>query len=160
MSILFLDIDGVLNSTPKDRDPKAWFKREADFEPDLVARLNRVLKATRCDVVISSSWRYLVRNVMMTPAGFERLLNSHGVRLHGTLLGVTGPDVTGEDDERGRQIHEWRQDRFSESYQTNYAIVDDMQGGFEGMPIVRTAGAEGLSDANVEQLIELLGERK
>ena len=58
---LFLDIDGVLNHDE-------WFKSEhyrkhqenwekSMFDPECVARVNRILEATGAKLVVSSSWR-------------------------------------------------------------------------------------------------------
>lgn len=58
--VLFLDFDGVLN-TP------AWCRAKAkcmpppaagtEFEPSMVAELNRILAACDLGIVVSSSWR-------------------------------------------------------------------------------------------------------
>ena len=64
--VVFLDIDGVLNSkqwyahdaasheviSPTDR--KLW---EHSIDPDCVRRLNRILQQTGAVVIVSSSWR-------------------------------------------------------------------------------------------------------
>mgnify|MGYP001563591591 CR=1 FL=1 len=52
--ILFLDIDGVLNSTTCAQR----FKTFDTFGPENVAALNRILELTGADIVISSTWRY------------------------------------------------------------------------------------------------------
>jgi hypothetical protein len=55
--VLFLDIDGVLNS---EEWMRAGHMKDIDrdaFSPELCARLERVIQATGCDIVISSSWR-------------------------------------------------------------------------------------------------------
>jgi hypothetical protein len=54
MKVIFLDIDGVLN-TSKNRNPR---KLPYVVERRLVNRLKRVLAKTRAKVVISSTWRY------------------------------------------------------------------------------------------------------
>ena len=53
MKVVFLDIDGVLNS---DKTPNP---REFPYIVDrkLLARFNKLLKRTRAKVVLSSSWR-------------------------------------------------------------------------------------------------------
>jgi hypothetical protein len=53
MKIIFLDIDGVLNCD-NTRNPR---KFPYVIDPRLLARLKRLLKATRAKVVLSSSWR-------------------------------------------------------------------------------------------------------
>lgn len=58
MSILFLDIDGVLNSTSywRDNGPLPMGKAGA-LDPEAIARLNTIICETGCRVVLSSSWR-------------------------------------------------------------------------------------------------------
>lgn len=148
--VLFLDIDGVLNGHEFDRAAES-----STIRPACVKRLNRVLRETRCAVVISSAWRYMVLGGGMTLMGFGYMLRTHGVAIVGGLLGTTGRDTQTEDpNERGRQIKAWLAEH---PEVTRYAVVDDMQLGFEGMPIVRTNGAEGLTDNDADKLIELLG---
>lgn len=61
MKIIFLDIDGVLNSA-------FWYEKrfkesldipypDSEFDPETIQRLNRIIKNTKAKVVISSSWR-------------------------------------------------------------------------------------------------------
>src|SRR4051812_18579144 len=54
MKILFLDVDGVLNRVgTKERCPNGCI----GVEPDLCARLERVVSSTGCSIVLSSTWR-------------------------------------------------------------------------------------------------------
>lgn len=77
--VLFLDIDGVLNSA-------RWFsvraggdnrdgltREEYQIDPDAVAILNRILGATGAHVVVSSTWRLL-----HTPTAIHRILRRRG----------------------------------------------------------------------------------
>jgi hypothetical protein len=147
--VLFLDMDGVLNGHDHDEGAESNTLR-----PDCVARLNRVLAETGCSVVMSSAWRYMVLNGAMTLSGFGYMLRTHGIRVPGRLIGTTGRDTQTEDpDERGRQIKAWLAEH---PEVTRYAVVDDMALGFEGMPVVRTDGARGLTDADADALIALL----
>ena len=60
MKVIFLDIDGVLNTgwwytqmdrnTPKDKYGYA-------FDPNSVANLKKIIDETGADIVISSSWK-------------------------------------------------------------------------------------------------------
>ena len=63
---LFLDLDGVLNTT----EYQAYlFKNQLDrsdeygelFDPQAVAQLERVIVATNARIVISSSWKEMFR---------------------------------------------------------------------------------------------------
>jgi len=60
--ILFLDIDGVLNSAAyyaAHPEIDKWeYLDKHDIDPDAIAQLNRIVDATGCEIVISSGWRY------------------------------------------------------------------------------------------------------
>ncbi len=52
MKILFLEIDGVLNTK------RTWIQREF-FEDECIASLNHIIKACDPEIVIASEWRRL-----------------------------------------------------------------------------------------------------
>src|ERR1700709_1279552 len=54
MKVIFLDIDGVLNST-HTANPRSF---PYIVDPELVTRLKDVLAKTGAEVVLSSTWRY------------------------------------------------------------------------------------------------------
>lgn len=62
--IIFLDFDGVLNTEHYQNllhyQGKAWQDEHgAFFDPEAVMQLKRIIDATRADIVIESSWKYL-----------------------------------------------------------------------------------------------------
>ncbi len=153
-AVLFLDIDGVLNG--HEFDAKA---ESAGLRRDCVDRLNRVLDETGCEVVLSSAWRYMVLGGAMTLSGFGYLLRTHGVRnLGARLVGTTGHDTQTEDPtERGRLVVAWL---MGQCGVMRAVVVDDMAVCGEGsahIPLVQTDGKTGLTDADVDRLIALLG---
>lgn len=164
MKPLFLDIDGVLNG--HEFDPAVMC---GQIHPDKVARLNRVLVATDCRIVLSSAWRYLVHRGEMNLRGMEWLLRSHGV-LADRLVGITRADLMirvvydgqpatwPHTNERGHQISDWLMGDNRWTCQP-YAVVDDMDLGISeaGHPFVMTDGKVGLTVADADRLIELLG---
>lgn len=53
MRILFLDIDGVANcSSTKER-----FRGFIGIDPEKAAIIKEIIQATRCTVILSSTWR-------------------------------------------------------------------------------------------------------
>lgn len=65
--VVFLDIDGVLNSVRyvKARGPRGELANDLEYwdlniDPEAVASLNEIVKASGADVVISSSWRRML----------------------------------------------------------------------------------------------------
>lgn len=128
--IIFLDIDGVLNTkwwytqmdrnTPKDKYGYA-------FDPRAVANLKRIVEETEADIVISSSWKFM---------GLDELRAMWKERgLPGSIIDVTPNgmcdevlltadlDNMGVTRCRGNEIKEWL---MQNSGVTHYAILDDM----------------------------------
>lgn len=149
--VLFLDIDGVMNGG--EYDPEV---QSSTFRADCVKRLNRVLDSTNCVVVLSSAWRYMVLEGAMTLSGFSYLMRTHGVKIADRLIGTTGRDTQVEDrTERGRQVKAWLAEH---PEVTCYAVVDDLDVGFDGLNFVQTDG-NGLTDVHVDALVGLLRAR-
>ena len=128
--IIFLDIDGVLNTQDwhsrmtKDtpRDEFGWA-----FDPVAVENLGHVVKETGASIIISSSWKFL---------GLAKLREMWKIRnLPGTILDITPNTVSDEVllnanlDEmelgvcRGNEIKEWLSRHKGEV--SNYVIIDD-----------------------------------
>lgn len=161
-AVLFLDIDGVLNA--HDFCPLA---RSGPIHRDKMDRLNWVLSGSGAVVVLSSAWRYIVHRGEATVAGIDWLLRSHGLHA-GRLVGITRPDtlvsrvvtwdgstVWPQTDERGSQIRDWLA---AHPQYRRYAAVDDLDLGITaaGVPLVKTDGAVGLTDADALALRALL----
>jgi hypothetical protein len=53
VKVLFLDIDGVVNT----KRTKGNFQGVMGIDPPLAARVQRIIQNTRCEIVVSSSWR-------------------------------------------------------------------------------------------------------
>lgn len=129
--ILFLDIDGVLNT-------KFWYsKMDEDtprnkwgyvFDPMSVANLKRIVDETGAEIVISSSWKCV---------GLHELRKMWKARkLPGRIIDIT-PDIMTDEDildidldlidpgkGRGDEIKKWLSRH--EKQVSHYAIIDDM----------------------------------
>lgn len=150
-SVLFLDMDGVLN--------RLEFNEAAGSHgtnPENVAHLNEVLsRIPECRLVISSSWRYMVLNASMTLKGFEYLLQTHGVYATQRVIDVTVADeVTPL---RGDQIRAW----VEQHSPRRWAAVDDSPCSSLialAPRFVMTDPLNGLTSADAERLIGLLSD--
>ena len=147
MKVIFLDIDGVLNAGDFDADAES-----SSIDRRAVGRLKRVLRDTGAQIVLSSSWRYMVLEGAMTLSGFEYLLRTHGMP-KGCLLDCTCADeMTGD---RGAQIRRWvAEHRPLEQW----AVLDDVELalGDEGWRHVRPRRDQGLSEDDAAALVRIL----
>lgn len=161
--VLFLDIDGVLNGHEKHPDSPY-----TTIRPDCVQRLNRVLKETGCNLVISSAWRYMLlktkihKKPAMTLLGFQYMLHTHGVVFNANgsaVIGFTCADEAIPD--RGPQILDWLAAEGGKV--ESWAVVDDdpmeIELGEHAGRLVRTDGRYGLQKRDEKKLIQLLNER-
>jgi hypothetical protein len=148
LNIVFLDIDGVLNSV----DLRSALAESSSLDPRPVACLNRILRETGARLVLSSSWRYLILGGAMTLSGFEYLLRTHGVAKD-CLAGHTCPDE--DTAERGAQIRRWLDEHGPVAA---WAALDDMplELGADSWRHVQTDRRVGLSDADATSVIRIL----
>lgn len=156
--VIFLDLDGVANS--HKRHPNSPY---CGIDPACMARLNRILEATEADIVISSSWRYLVLGGAMTLAGFTYMLQTHGLSPDARIIGTTradpDPPPLNEDGwrERAKQIREY----VAEHKVGSWIAIDDAPLALPPRRFVQTRGDCGLRERDVELAIRLLkGERE
>lgn len=155
VTIIFLDIDGVLND--HTADPIA---ESATLLPRCVEQLNRIIDATDCRIVLVSAWRYMVSNAAITLHGFEYLLRTHLIHAKGRLIGMTRSDWESsgiQSSERGRQVQEWL-DQHHASGIGRYVAIDDLDLGYSefGIPLVDTDGRVGLTEVEADKVIAIL----
>ena len=176
MNIVFLDMDGVLNSEaylrkldaqhralghedptrPKSEMTCACYHLRQQIDRDAVARLNWIIAETGAKVVISSSWRKLFE-----PAEMHSLLAEHG--FVGEIIGET---PRGDEEElrgtyghpehyyRGYEIDFWLRQHPEVN---RFVILDD--GSDMVMHVhrlVQTDAQEGLLDEHAELAIAML----
>lgn len=148
--ILFLDVDGVLN-TDRLLTVEAGTYALCD---ERIAMLNAMLEAVGAKVVLSSSWRRSKDHVAF--------LEEHNALKHKHEDWCTGEEPCRDLDtgvylpnERGREVKEWLS-RHPEV--TQYAIVDDLEMFLpEQMRyFVRTSPSFGLGKKHVRILTRLL----
>lgn len=167
IKVLFLDIDGVLNTewwytqldknTPKDKYGYA-------FDPNSVANLKKILDETGAVIVISSSWKSF---------GFVELEEMWSNRsLPGRIIDITPNSISDqmlldanlEEIElipiRGFEIKEWIETKGKGV--SNYAIIDDMNNILpeQYSHFVEINSAIGITNDNAERAISILNNQK
>lgn len=139
--VVFLDIDGVLNSVASRKRYPAGDERKF-IDPDAVKRLNAIAEATGCVFVLSSMWRVgagLVRTrEMLAAAGFT-----------GKIVDET-PLLFRE---RRDEIADWIE---AEHAGGPIAILDDEEVGDLAPRLVRTDFETGLLDEHVHRVVALI----
>lgn len=132
--VLFLDIDGVLNSN-KSIDLAIY------LEPGRIKLLNNIIEQTKCEVVISSTWR-----LENGPLQLEKLLTQAGYKWY--ILGYT-PTIP--DRERGTEIKVW----LARHPTQKFVILDDNDDMGNLFPyLVKTTSDEGLTEAKAQEVIK------
>lgn len=167
MRVLFLDIDGVLNSA-------TYYRSLADgrndglhmkpfdvsqLDPTAVSRLERVVTTTNCEIVISSAWR-----IAMSLGQIARDLRAAGLR-KGSERIIDKTPVVFEKYSRGKEIALWLAEHRMRPHISSRPIVhaivdDDFDAGLgeNNKRFVRTRFEDGLLDEHADKLIELLME--
>ena len=166
--IVFLDIDGVLNS--EEWANKCFNKLvnddicDSDIDPDAINRLIKFLDDTNTKIVLSSFWRSL--NTKSTILEFSTFNHELLKNLIPYIIGVTPRFY--EYRKRGNEIKYWM-DMLSTDYNTlvkrgyilenvelskdyRYVIVDDDSDMLEGQNFVQTDFQIGLTDEDVNNM--------
>lgn len=133
MKVLFLDVDGVLNSRSTTN-----FSDLYPIDPYMAFLVGRIQLQTDCEVVLSSSWRN-------HPEGVENV-SKRVVK----LLDKT-PNI---DSFRGNEVKAWLDEHPEVE---NYAILDDDGNFHPDQHLFQTTFETGLTDEIAEKVIEHLG---
>lgn len=176
MKIIFLDIDGVLNShrsmlakvgpspkppvsggpfTSNQLDVEIFGRRQAaSIDPVAVQLLNRVIKATGAKLVISSTHRFIAKSA----GGFDNDLLRQYIKHFGINGEVIGATPILNDVPRGEEIQAWLNS--SQIPVEGFIIIDDDDDMLESqLPFfVKTDARVALTVENVEAAVQLLGE--
>lgn len=155
--VLFLDIDGVLNSDESFTIYRAELKaKNKRWDPmhvskELVSRLSRLLDALPdVEVVISSAWRHY-----MSVEEIRSFLSRNGLKRHDAIVGETPKFSL---DRRGEEIERWIEMNCGTLSGLTFAVVDDNSVGQMSYRCVYTNDIVGLTDADVDALIDMLEE--
>lgn len=151
--IIFLDIDGVLNSASYQmlmvqNDCTIEDKYGHLFDPECVKQLGRIIDATGAQIVISSDWKDTLGLDGLREMWRER-------KLPGAIIDVT-PTFSSH---RGDEIERWLENTDEVN---SYAIIDDMPGAnfnsSQQIHLVRTDGYLGITPKIAEKIIKILQE--
>lgn len=155
MRVIFLDIDGVLNSAAYDRG-----KRELDgnIDPTRLPLLRRIADEGGAEIVLSSTWRhYWDRDpdeCTRVGAELDRVFREAGLAIYGKT-----PTLEGRVDAvRPHEIRAWLVDHPDVE---SFVIIDDILFGWGDLQdrVVRTSyySGHGLEADHVFEALRILG---
>ena len=156
MKVIFLDVDGVLNSDEYfDRIQNLDIEGiESEIDINKVKLLKKAVDTTGAKVVLSSSWRY-TKNAL----ALKKLLADYGIHITDSTPVV--------EHKGGLEIRKWLENNNNVE---NFVILDDEV--FDSYDSALTENlvkisieketdiGEGLLPENVEKIIERLGRKK
>ena len=119
MKIIFLDFDGVMDTVYYDHVLSKEGKPGSDkygvvFDPNCIKNLKHIIDETGADIVVSSSWKYL-----MSYQDFQEMWEARG--LPGFVTDVTPEPANRR--KRGDEIDAWLDECRTEC---QYVIIDDL----------------------------------
>lgn len=148
-AVVFLDVDGVINSgrwlhTPRHRESRCD-RMVREIDPVGVGYLNQLLDRSGAKVVISSSWRMMANGDHKL---FEEELRHRG--FIGEVIGLT--PIIGYP--RGNEIQAWID---ATEFAGQFVILDDMDDMLHLTPwLVRTDPRVGIQQPDVDRALEIL----
>jgi len=150
--VIVIDVDGVLRPTRAQGE-------ESGIDPDCCACLARIVRSG-CEIVLSSSWRYsgFRRRSIFGQCVFDAcrsfLRLGDAIAIVGNIVGATRLDKSPREP-RHLAILDW----VAEHKPEQWVAIDDLDD-IRKLPDghwVQTDGAVGLTDADADMVIELLG---
>lgn len=150
MKVLFLDIDGVLNSVYGVAPSDGPIMKEGKLR-----RVRRIVEETGAVVVLISSWRFHwdKKEEKRTAVGkkLHEVLLSHGIEI--------ASKTPSHRDGREEEIWTWLG---LHPETKNFVVLDDafLEADFLEGRVVKTASFRGLSESDAKRAIEILGKKE
>jgi hypothetical protein len=157
MKVIFLDIDGVLNSGKWVKHLAGGFDDPINqMDPAAVMRLNAITDATGAVIVVSSTWRLAFLKQANALCMLQRCMRAY--KLTGEVIGMTGVASGTNKTRRGNEIQGWL-DQNTIAIE-KFVIIDvDSDMGHLIQHRVLTKFETGLQDEHVETIIGILGKK-
>jgi len=155
MKIIFLDIDGVLNTSEYMGSIQGSEEEMKAIDPQAVKILNDLITDTGAKVVITSTWR---RFVPFTEICYT--LENKGLTNINSIIGMTRyllpRKMSMPSTPRGKEIQEWINGFGSENI-TKFVIIDDDSDMVHLMPnLIKINNKVGLTVQNADRAREKL----
>ena len=162
-SVIFLDIDGVLNSKFWDDEHQKEISDGKLVDVDKIRLLATLVKETEAKIILHSGWRFWfdqdLKPLRHEAQYFADVMAKEGLKVDGTT-----PDLTTEEIRRTKkfslvkadEILKWLDDNSSF---TKWVVLDDLDLHNEEVARhqVKTDPEVGLTEKDLERAFEILG---
>lgn len=168
--LIFLDVDGVLNSTrtacafdgygfPPANDATDLMRSDLRLDPVAVGLVRRLVESVGASIVISSTWR-----LGSTPEVFRRIFKAYGwanapvIDMTPNLAFVAPSERKGDPfdrKQRGEEVRAWLEENRPDRLPP-YVILDDFTDFYDDQPLVLTNPDIGLSFKDYQQALGIL----
>lgn len=145
MSLIFLDIDGVLNSEktailyggfPFGFSPD----EKAKFDWQAIGLVRKICKTIDAHIILSSSWRKIHDYQVV------------GKELDLPIIGRTPDSIYGF---RGGEVKQFLEENYPNI--EGYVIIDDESDFYPDQPLVKTNGKEGFGFTDADKVMKIFG---
>ncbi|WP_027207955.1 HAD domain-containing protein [Butyrivibrio fibrisolvens] len=160
-NVIFLDVDGVLNSKFWDNEHQREISNGKYIDSEAVKLLGSLVKRTNAKIILHSGWRFWFDETMKplrTEADFlANTMKEAGI----TIAGVT-PDLTTEEIRKTKKFSLVKADEIllwlKDNPSANWVVLDDLE--LHNSEIekhqVKTDAEVGLTTKDVEKAITIL----
>ena len=155
IKVIFLDIDGVLNSYDWRLKNKERGNEIKCLDDNAIKILGKIVKASGAKIVLSSSWRTKGPDDI-----YMQILRSKFEKFSITILGNTGRSK--KKMHRGWEIREWLKDNKHLYNITSFVILDDDASDIANQKktllpyYVKTSFKDGLKESHVDKILHVL----
>lgn len=170
MLVLFLDIDGVINSEESYRVREEYHQKHNEWisplDEEVVKRIAKIVSITGAKVVLSSTrrfdWKDGSENLEVDESKYlQSLFDKYDIE----IIGIT-PKIAKSDDEH-EEYTSWREYEIISYLDTHpeiegFCIIDDEKTDLHSLEdnLVKINSKCGLTDESVEQAIQILMTQK
>ena len=155
MKVIFLDIDGVLNTDRAIRQRKNQNNDQIHFDEEAMKNLNEIIKTTKSKIVISSTWR--IHQNTENPLWIAIIENFKRYKIDSEIISTTEKYENGSpQNPRWKEIKNWLESN-KEKDITSFLILDD-EWNMEDLNnnFVRCSPSIGIDRKNKEDGIKIL----
>lgn len=160
-NVIFLDVDGVLNSKFWDNDHQREISEGKYVDLEAVKLFGTLVKRTDAKVILHSGWRFWFDEAM-NPKRPEAEFFANAMKAEGIEISGVTPDLTTEEIRRTKKFSLVKADEIlqwlKENSFDNWVVIDDLELHNEKIAKhqVQTDAEVGLTDKDVEMAMTIL----